>query len=169
MDTLPLKHTKWSNRLAFDIALMLEGSGETLDELKERHSVSTDDVLVFNKDPVFLKQVNSYRDDIKEKGMTFKLKARAQAEELLTTSWTLIHSSEVSPAVKADLIKSTVKWGGLEPKNDTATEGQGGGVKITINLGGQEHHATAVINQEPEGEVLEDLRGSEDGNIQNAS
>jgi hypothetical protein len=49
MDTLPLKHTKWSNRLAFDIALMLEGSGETLDELKERHSVSTDDVLVFNK------------------------------------------------------------------------------------------------------------------------
>ena len=77
MDTLPLKHTKWSNRLAFDIALMLEGSGETLDELKDRHSVSTDDVLVFNKDPVFLKQVNSYRDDIKEKGMTFKLKARA--------------------------------------------------------------------------------------------
>ena len=111
MDTLPLKHTKWSNRLAFDIALMLEGSGETLDELKDRHSVNTDDVLVFNKDPVFLKQVNSYRDDIKEKGMTFKLKARAQAEELLTTSWTLIHSPEVSPAVKADLIKSTVKWG----------------------------------------------------------
>ena len=43
MDTLPLKHTKWSNRLAFDIALMLEGSGETLDELKERHSVTADE------------------------------------------------------------------------------------------------------------------------------
>jgi len=166
MDTLPLKHTKWSNRLAFDIALMLEGSGETLDELKERHSVSADDVLVFNKDPVFLKQVNSYRDDIKEKGMTFKLKARAQAEELLTTSWTLIHSPEVSPAVKADLIKSTVKWGGLEPKNDTAIEGQSGGVKITINLGGQEHIATATIDQEPEREVLSDLREDADGDIQ---
>ena len=166
MDTLPLKHTKWSNRLAFDIALMLEGSGETLDELKERHSVTADAILVFNKDPVFLKQVNSYRDDIKEKGMTFKLKARAQAEELLTTSWTLIHSPEVSPAVKADLIKSTVKWGGLEPKNDTTVEGQGGGVKITINLGGQEHIATAVIDQEPEEEVLEDLREDADGDIQ---
>jgi len=115
---------------------------------------------------VFLKQVNSYRDDIKEKGMTFKLKARAQAEELLTTSWTLIHSPEVSPAVKADLIKSTVKWGGLEPKNDTAVEGAGGGVKITINLGGQEHIATTVIDQEPEGEVLEDLREDADGDIQ---
>ena len=149
MDNLPLKHTKWSNRLAFDMALMLEGSGGDLDELKDRHSVSADDVLVFNKDPVFLKQVNSYRDDIKEKGMTFKLKARAQAEELLTTSWTLIHSPDVSAAVKADLIKSTVKWGGLEPKNDVVAEGAGGGVKITINLGGQEHAAT-VIDAEPE-------------------
>ena len=36
MDTLPLKHTKWSDRLAFDVALMLEGSGESLDEVIER-------------------------------------------------------------------------------------------------------------------------------------
>ena len=35
MDTLPLKHTKWSDRLAFDVALMLEGSGESLDEVIE--------------------------------------------------------------------------------------------------------------------------------------
>jgi hypothetical protein len=37
-----------------------------------------------------------------------------------------------------------VKWGGLEPKNDVVTEGAGGGVKITINLGGQEHNATFI-------------------------
>ena len=98
---------------------------------------------------MFLKKVESYRNDIRDKGMTFKVKARAQAEELLTTSWTLIHSPDVSAAVKADLIKSTVKWGGLEPKNDVVAEGAGGGVKITINLGGQEHAAT-VIDAEPE-------------------
>jgi len=150
MDTLPLKHTKWSDRLAFDTALMLEGSGETLDEVKDRHKVSADDILVFNKDPVFLKKVNSYRDEIREKGMTFKLKARAQAEELLTTSWTLIHNPDTSAAVKADLIKSTVKWGGLEPKGDVTTEGTSGGVKITINLGGQEHPATVIDAEEVE-------------------
>jgi len=149
MDTLPLKHTKWSDRLAFDTALMLEGSGESLDEVKTRHGVSAEDILVFNKDPIFLKKVESYRDEIREKGMTFKLKARAQAEELLTTSWTLIHNPDVSAAVKADLIKSTVKWGGLEPKNnEVTTEGAGGGVKITINLGEQQHTAT-VIDAEP--------------------
>jgi hypothetical protein len=148
MDTLPLKHTKWSDRLAFDIALLLEGSGETLDEVKARHHISASDLVVFNKDPVFLKKVESYRDEVREKGMTFKLKARAQAEELLTTSWTLIHSPDVSPAVKADLIKSTVKWGGLEPKNEVTTEGSGGGVRITINLAGQSHEATVVDAEE---------------------
>jgi len=157
MDTLPLKHTKWSDRLAFDTALMLEGSGETLDEVKDRHKVTASDILVFNKDPVFLKKVESYRDEIRDKGMTFKLKARAQAEELLTTSWSLIHSPDTSAAVKADLIKSTVKWGGLEPKGDVTTEGTGGGVKITINLGGQEHAAT-VIDAEP----IEETKAIED-------
>ena len=143
MDTLPLKHTKWSDRLAFDMALLLEGSGETLDEIRTRHKITVDDIVKFNTDKVYLKKVESYRTEIVDKGMTFKLKARAQAEELLTTSWTMIHSLEVSSAVKADLIKSTVKWGGLET-NNTNTEDASGGVKITINLGGQEHPTTVI-------------------------
>jgi hypothetical protein len=135
MDTLPLHHTKWSDRLAFDIALTLEGSGETLQEVMTRHKIASSDIINFNADKVFLKKVEHYRGEIQEKGLTFKLKARAQAEELLTTSWMLIHDPAVSPAVKADLIKSTVKWGGLEPKTEVGTEGGTGGVRITINLG----------------------------------
>lgn len=136
MDTLPLNHTRWSDKLAFDVALTLEGSGDSLNDIMARHSISSDDVLKFNQDPVFLKKVESYRDEVREKGLTFKLKARSQAEELLTTSWMLIHDPGVSPSVKADLIKSTVKWGGLEPKNEVNGDINGGGVKITINLGG---------------------------------
>jgi hypothetical protein len=136
MDTLPLHLTRWSDRLAFDVALCLEGSGETLDEIKDRHKIDANDLLVFNRDKVFLKRVETYREEVREKGLTFRLKARAQAEELLTTSYMLIHDPSVSPAVKADLIKSTVKWAGLEPKN-TDNDGAGGtgGVKIMINLG----------------------------------
>ena len=135
MDNLPLHHTKWNDRLAFDVALTLEGSGETLQEIMGRHNITANDILAFNADPIFLKKVEQYRDEIRGKGLTFKLKARAQAEELLTTSWLLIHDPAVSPAVKADLIKSTVKWAGLEPKSDAQTESGTGGVKITINLG----------------------------------
>lgn len=135
MDNLPLNHTKWNDRLAFDVALTLEGSGETLQEIMGRHNITANDILAYNADPIFLKKVEHYRGEVREKGLTFKLKARAQAEELLTTSWLLIHDPAVSPAVKADLIKSTVKWAGLEPKNEVTAEGGGGGVKITINLG----------------------------------
>lgn len=145
MDTNPLNHTKWSDRLVFDIALLLEGSGETMTEVTVRHKISTTDVLDFNRDPVFLKKVEHYRDEIREKGLTFKLKARAQSEELLTTSWMLIHSPDVSAAVKADLIKSTVKWAGLEPRpNENDGNNAVGGVKIMINLGGQAVETTII-------------------------
>ena len=131
---MDLALTKWSDRLAFDVALTLEGSGESLHEIMQRHRIGPDDILTYNQDPVFLKKVEHYRGEIRDKGMTFRLKARAQAEELLTTSWLLIHDPIVSPAVKADLIKSTVKWAGLEAK-DGAVADSSGGVSITINLG----------------------------------
>ena len=135
MDNLPLAYHDWSDRLAMDVALMLENSGDVLDDVMLRHSITAEDMVRFNGDRVFLKKVGELRGEIRANGMTFKLKARAQAEELLTTSWTLIHSPDVSAAVKADLIKSTVKWGGLEPKtHDGFDGGSSSGVSITINL-----------------------------------
>jgi hypothetical protein len=135
MDNLPLNYHPWSDRLAMDIALALEGSGESIAELMRRHNITQTELIAYNKDSMFLKKVDHLREEVKEKGMTFRLKAKAQAEELLTTSWTLIHSADVSAAVKADLIKSTVKWGNLEPQKDATSEGMGGGgVTIQINL-----------------------------------
>lgn len=144
MDNTPLNHTKWNDRLAFDVALTLEGSGEPMQEIMSRHGITANDILVFNADPIFLKKVEHYRGEIRDKGITFKLKARAQAEELLTTSWLLIHDPAVSPAVKADLIKSTVKWAGLEPKDSAQVDTGGGGVRITINLGNDPRDARTI-------------------------
>ena len=111
----------------------------------ERHKIDANDLLAFNADRVFLKKVEGYRDEVRDKGLTFKLKARTQAEELLTTSWLLIHDPGVSAAVKADLIKSTVKWAGLEPKGDVAVDNSnGGGVRITINLGNTPNDARTI-------------------------
>jgi hypothetical protein len=153
MDLSPFNYTKWTDRLAFDMALLLEGSGEAMEELLQRHRLTTDDISGFSKDPVFIKKVEHYREEVRDKGLTFRMKARAQAEELLVTSWTLIHSPDVSAAVKADLIKQTVKWGGLEPKNEVEATA-GGGVKITINLNAPEpeygyEEKPQVIDHEP--------------------
>jgi hypothetical protein len=146
----PLLETRWSDRLAFDIALRLEGSGDDIADILVRHDLSATELTKFSRDPVFGKRVEHYRGEIRDKGLTFRMKARAQAEELLKTSWTLIHSPDVSAAVKADLIKSTVKWGDLEPRAGAAAGDGGGGVRITINLGGSDVPLTVgAIDHEP--------------------
>jgi hypothetical protein len=149
------------------MALLLEGSGETAAEVITRHGISTNELLVFQADPVFRIKIKGYREEIKTKGMTFKLKARAQAEELLTTSWLLIHDPSVAPSVKADLIKSTVKWAGLEPKSEPEIN-TGNGVSITINLGPTNDKSsavtmTAVHNDEIEDADYIEYEGDDDG------
>lgn len=124
-----------------------------MDELKRQHGISSTDLLRFNKDPVFLNRVEHYQTEIKDNGLTFKLKARAQAEELLTTSWSMIHHPDVSAAVKADLIKSTVKWAGLEAKTDEGTGNAAGGVRININFGN--NTVPVTLTADVEGEAIE--------------
>lgn len=126
---------KWDDRFALEIALHLEGSGDSLGDILKAHNITPADFLAVNNDPVFQQKVTGYREDIQNKGLSFKLKARVQAEQLLQTSYALIHDPDTSPAVKADLIKSTVKWAGYEPRGTEDGGGATGGVKITINLG----------------------------------
>jgi len=126
--------TVWDDRLAFDFALSLEGSGESIQAIQTRSELTDEELRGVGADPIFQKRVAAYREDIASKGLTFRLKAKAQAEMLLDTSWDIIHSNEVPAAVKADLIKSTVKWGGLEAPTAN-NEGGSGGVSITINMG----------------------------------
>jgi hypothetical protein len=97
--------------------------------------------------------VESFREEVRTKGLTFRVKARAQAEELLKTSWILIHDPIVSPAVKADLIKSTVKWAGLDTTPAGENANSAGGVTITINLGGQ----TLDVTAKPPAPQIEDV------------
>lgn len=110
----------WSDKLAFEIALVMEGSGEPVATILKAHNLTEDQFLKISDDKTFVKKVEIYRADIEKNGLTFKLKAKAQAEVLLNTSFDLIHHPDVPAAVKADLIKSTVKWAGLEPQKDQA-------------------------------------------------
>jgi hypothetical protein len=85
--------------------------------------------------PVFQKAFMDAQTELLRDGMSFRLKARMQAEKLLEKSWTIIHDEHTAPPVAADLIKSTVKWAGYEPKN-TEAAALGSAFQININLGG---------------------------------
>lgn len=130
-----LLNQRWSDKLAFEVALMLEGSGEPIQTILKAHAIDPNEMIAIGDDPVFQKRVDAYRTDIRENGLTFKLKAKAQAEILLETSYELIHSPDVPATVKADLIKSTVKWAGYEPKNQEVQANNSEKVSITINMG----------------------------------
>lgn len=124
----------WTDRLALHMALVMEGSGGGVSDLLTDHKITKQELEKYCKDPVFLERVQAYRTKIAAEGLSFKLKAAAQAEQLLDTSWELIHTPDVSPAVKADLIKWTAKMGDLEPKQNQ-NQLAGNGVIININMG----------------------------------
>ena len=127
----------WTDRFAFEIALKLAGSGDSLASILEDYGMTKFDLELANADPLFRAKVGKFREEIGKDGITFRMKARAQADDLLTTSWSLIHEQGVPASVKADLIKATVKWAGLEIKSeeDLGTMGGGaGGVKIVIHM-----------------------------------
>lgn len=126
--------SRWTDRFALDLAMSLEGSGDKPALMLKEHGYTAYDLEVFSKDPLFEQRVQNYRVQLREKGLTFKLKAQVQAELLLDTSWNIIHDADVSPAVKADLIKWTSKVAGYEPNKDAGAVGDNG-VVINIHMG----------------------------------
>jgi hypothetical protein len=89
-------------------------------------------------DPVFVAEVRDAVEMLRKDGMKFRAKAKLQSEALLQTSWDLIHSpsEKVPPAVKADLIKFTVRAAGLDGSKDQAASAQAtAALQINIDLG----------------------------------
>lgn len=86
------------------------------------------------QNPVFAQAYKGAKEMLQKDGMSFRIKAKLQAEELLKKSWALIHSDTTPTTVKADLIKSTVRWAGYEPKGEGAGAGASAAFNIQINL-----------------------------------
>lgn len=106
-------------------------------EICEAYGLTKQDWDQLRFDPVFIADVSRVSRALQQEGMSFKLKAQLQAEELLKTSWKLIHdtSGDVPPSVKADLIKSTWRMSGLdESKNKANTAEITAALQININL-----------------------------------
>jgi len=88
------------------------------------------------EDPVFIVAFRAAQEALTKDGASFKLKAKLQAESLLAKSWSMIHLDGTPAAVKADLIKSTVRWAEYEPKKDGGAGLNGNNFQINIDLGG---------------------------------
>jgi hypothetical protein len=121
----------WPPTLPIEIALKTA----PLDSIREAYGYSPAEWMALRDNPQFLKDLTAAINMVKEEGASFKLKARLQAEELLKTSWRLIHApqDEVPSSVKADLIKATARWAGYDSRDNAAASG-GNSLNIQINL-----------------------------------
>jgi hypothetical protein len=103
----------------------------------ESYGITKDEWNELRYDEAFIADVRKAKTMLEQEGMSFKLKAALQAEELLKTSWKMIHASnnEVPAAVKADLLKFTIRAAGLDGSADKSGLSAGNNLQININLG----------------------------------
>jgi hypothetical protein len=125
----------WPPMLPFELALR-----ETAPrELCESYGIDQIEWDRLRADPLFIAAVKGAVDELRHDGVSFRVKARLQSEMLLQKSFEMIQApyDQVPAAVKADLIKHTVRVAGLDASRDQGA-GAGAGViaalKIDINL-----------------------------------
>lgn len=123
----------WPATLPIEVALRASPP----EEICEAYNLTEEDWHALLDNPAFVQEVADAAEALKKNGMSFKVKAQLQSEELLKTSWALIHSpnDDVPPSVKADLIKFTIRAAGLDgSKDQAANAAQGPALSIQINL-----------------------------------
>lgn len=127
----------WPAALPLELALRQQ----PVKEICQAYGIDRYEYERLRADSNFRKAIADAMETLKEDGASFKLKARAQSEELLKTSWSLIHKplDEVSASVKAQLIMFTVRCAGLDASVEQkaraqATANAASLTALTINL-----------------------------------
>ncbi len=125
----------WPPTLPIELALKIG----TAREICDSHGIDRDQWEAIRTNPHFIAELGRTVEALRTEGMAFKARSQLQAVELLKTSWNLIHAADTPPNVKADMIKATIRWSGLDASKDATLAGvagkAGGGFQINIMLG----------------------------------
>lgn len=115
--------------LAMELAMKIAPTRD----ICEHYGITRPQFEVIVAHPLFIKAYQEAVEALKVDGAGFKIKARMQAEDYLTTAFAMVKNPATSDAVRADLIKNTVRWAGYDAKATDA--GSGTNFAIQINLG----------------------------------
>lgn len=120
-----------SEEMVASIALGME------DELvvASRHNLSVEQYQELQRQPWFQAQVAAKRSEYEKNGVTFRAKAAWMASDLLDQVYLQVSTNDASLAQKHDVLKTLIKAGGLEPKDEIKKD-TGPTFAINIDLGG---------------------------------
>ena len=104
-------------------------------DICEAYGLSHEQWAELRLNPVFQRDLAAAVELVKKDGMSVKLKAGLQAEEMLKTSWSMVHdTSGLTPAsVRADLLKFTFRVAGMVEPPQTSSANVPA-LNIQINL-----------------------------------
>lgn len=143
MATVPKVYKAALERLACELALGMEEP----DVIFASYGYSEEQALTLMASTAFSVTMAQVGKEVRESGLSFKMKARAQAEELLGHSFEMATDPLAPHTVRAEIIKWTAKMAGYEPKDDKDGGKVGGGLSLSITFAGQE--PMKVVAQEP--------------------
>jgi len=137
--SMTLTDPKDPSEVAYPATLPIEVAMRTapIQRICEAYHLSREDWDSLRVNPLFVADLSRAVEMLRKEGVSFKMRARLQSEELLKRSWEMIHKphDQVSPAVQADLIKFTVRVAGLDAGLDKVSGSVGNALSIQINLG----------------------------------
>jgi hypothetical protein len=102
--------------------------------IASRHGFSVENYQELEKQPWFQAKIAVLRSDFEKNGVTFKAKAGWMASELLDKVYVQAASSDASLNQRHEVLKTLIKAGGLEPKEEKSSQ-IGTTFSIQIDLG----------------------------------
>lgn len=106
----PSKIAPYPRGLALDLALQTA----PLPEILSSYQITAAEAKKIFANPAFRLEYDDAVAATKQEGYSFRRKAAAQAEAYLEVLWGMANSPLTPAPVRADIIKSTVKWGALD-------------------------------------------------------
>ena len=142
---LPAAYKAQYERLALELALKLDDSAVIF----QKHGYALEQALALLETPGFAALLEHASQEVCEKGLSFRAKARMMAEDLLQHGYEIATDDHASAAVRADLIQWMARVADLEPpKKDGKDTGAGGGLHLSITFAGQAPQ-TVTTGREP--------------------
>lgn len=120
---------KWDPRLILDLAIGVDG----LNEILPRYGLSEREFNILSETSSFRRELALTMREVRENGIPFYSKAKVQAESYLEIIDDLVYNPETPASVRLEAIRSTVKWGKLEPTKEVKDDALNA-TQINVNI-----------------------------------
>lgn len=120
---------QWDPRFILDLAIGVD----SMPEILSRYGITPAEFDALSQTTVFRRELALAIRDARENGLSFAQKAKVQAESYLEAIDQMVYDVATPASTRLEAIRSMVKWGRLEPKEDKG-DGPNTGQPINIQI-----------------------------------